>query len=127
MLALVVGRDHRFARCESIGVGALNDESMVLPTTEFATCVQIDRYFRQIDPDGGQFIERGHRKIVRRTCLATLLPTNIASDRGDLAAIKLIPSGLRRTAVLLRRKGAYRTVAARAFIELVHACRAGKR
>ncbi|KVZ93431.1 hypothetical protein WL24_30125 [Burkholderia ubonensis] len=66
-------------------------------------------------------------EIVRRTGLATLLPANIASDRDDLVAIELTPSELRRTAVLLQRKDAYRTVAARAFVELAHVCGAGKR
>ena len=131
MLALVVGRDHRFAQCETIGVSALNDESMVLLTAEFATRVQIDRYFRQSDIRPRIRMEANSLsaviEIVRRTGLATLLPANIASDRDDLVAIELTPSELRRTAVLLQRKGAYRTVAARAFIELAHACGVGRR
>ncbi|EDT38017.1 transcriptional regulator CynR [Burkholderia ambifaria] len=131
MLALVVGRDHRFAQCKTIGVSALNDESMVLLTAEFATRVQIDRYFRQSDIRPRIRMEANSLgaviEIVRHTGLATLLPANIASDRDDLVAIELTPSELRRTAVLLQRKGAYRTVAARAFIELAHACAGGRR
>lgn len=130
-MALVVGRDHRFARCKTIGVGALNDESMVLLTAEFATRVQLDRYFRQSDIRPRIRMEANSLgaviEIVRRTGLATLLPANIASDRDDLVAIELTPSELRRTAVLLQRKDAYRTVAARAFVELAHVCGAGKR
>ncbi|WP_232441021.1 transcriptional regulator CynR [Burkholderia ubonensis] len=130
-LALVVGQDHRFARCETIGVGALNDESMVLLTGEFATRVQLDRNFRQSNIRPRIRMEANSLgaviEIVRRTGLATLLPANIASDRDDLVAIEPTPSELRRTAVLLQSKDAYRTVAARAFVELAHPCGAGKR
>ncbi|MCA3789193.1 MAG: transcriptional regulator CynR, partial [Burkholderia sp.] len=41
-------------------------------------------------------------------------------------AVALDPAVLRRTAVLLQRKGAYRSAAARAFVELALAQGAGK-
>ena len=44
-------------------------------------------------------------EIVRRTNLATLLPATIATGHDDLVAIALDPAVLRRTAVLLQRKG----------------------
>lgn len=65
-------------------------------------------------------------EIVRRTNLATLLPATIAAGHDDLAAVALDPAVLRRTAVLLQRKGAYRSAAARAFAELALAQGAGK-
>ena len=131
VLALVVNRDHRLAQCRMTGVNMLNEESMVLLTSEFVTRAQIDRYFRQnrIRPriqmeanSLGTVIE-----IVQRTDLATMLPASIAINRDDLVAIELTPSELRRTAALLRRKGAYQTMATRAFIELAHACVAVER
>ncbi|WP_323125992.1 LysR substrate-binding domain-containing protein [Acinetobacter faecalis] len=59
-------------------------------------------------------------EIVRHTQLSTLLPFNIASNRDELIAIALAPSLLQRTAVLLQRKGAYQSAAAKAFIDLAH-------
>ena len=131
VLAVVVNRNHRLAQCRMTGVDVLNEESMVLLTSEFVTRAQIDRYFRQnrIRPriqmeanSLGTVIE-----IVQRTDLATMLPASIAINRDDLVAIELTPSELRRTAALLRRKGAYQTMATRAFIELAHACVAVER
>lgn len=65
-------------------------------------------------------------EIVRRTNLATLLPATIAAGHDDLAAVALDPAVLRRAAVLLQRKGASRSAAARAFVELALAQGAGK-
>ena len=59
-------------------------------------------------------------EIVRYTSLSTLLPSNIANNYDELIAIKLAPSLLQRTAVLLQRKGAYQSAAAKAFINLAH-------
>ncbi|KVO14537.1 hypothetical protein WK05_01815 [Burkholderia ubonensis] len=49
--------------------------------------------------------------------LATVLPDAIARANGDLCALELDPPLPTRTAALLTRKGAYRSVAARAFVE----------
>ncbi|KVP34962.1 transcriptional regulator [Burkholderia ubonensis] len=129
MLALVVNQDHCLARDRIIGVDALNDESMVLMTSEFVTRVQIDQYFLQHNIRPRIRMEANSLsaiiEIVRRTRLATLLPASMASNRGELAAIELAPSELKRTAVLLQRKGAYQTAAARAFIELALECADG--
>ncbi|OJA25250.1 transcriptional regulator CynR [Burkholderia ubonensis] len=129
MLALVVNQDHCLARDRIIGVDALNDESMVLMTSEFVTRVHIDQYFLQHNIRPRIRMEANSLsaiiEIVRRTRLATLLPASMASNRGELVAIELAPSELKRTAVLLQRKGAYQTAAARAFIELALECADG--
>ncbi|MBC7210316.1 MAG: transcriptional regulator CynR, partial [Pseudomonas sp.] len=105
-----------------IGPQALNDESMILLSAEFATREQIERYCRQhgIRPQVlmeanaiGAVIE-----VVRRTTLSTLLPANIVLAHDDLAAIALDPLRLQRTAVLMQRRGVYQTAAARAFLAL---------
>ena len=57
-------------------------------------------------------------EVVRRTTLSTLLPATVALAHQGLFAIELSPQRLHRTAVLMQRKGAYQTSAARAFIEL---------
>lgn len=121
-LALVVGSQHPLAQASAIGPQALNDESMILLSAEFATREQIERYCRQhgIRPQVmmeanaiGAVIE-----VVRRTTLSTLLPANIVLAHDDLAAIALDPLRLQRTAVLMQRRGVYQTAAARAFLTL---------
>ncbi|OVZ64958.1 transcriptional regulator CynR [Pigmentiphaga sp. NML080357] len=121
-LALVVGRGHRLAGRKTIGLRALNDESLVLLTAEFATREQIDRYCRQNNLRPRVLMEANSLgaviEIVRRTALSTLLPAKIASEREGLVAIALAPSRLKRTAVLMQRRGAYQTAAAREFVRL---------
>lgn len=121
-LALVVGERHPLAGQSAIDLDALSAESLILLSEEFATREQIDRYCRQhnITPRVkmeanviGAVIE-----VVRRTTLSTLLPANVALAHQGLFAIELSPQRLHRTAVLMQRKGAYQTSAARAFIEL---------
>ncbi|WP_248920769.1 transcriptional regulator CynR [Pseudomonas entomophila] len=124
-LALVVGSRHPLAKSSAIGAQALNDESMILLSAEFATREQIERYCRQhgIRPQVrmeanaiGAVIE-----VVRRTTLSTLLPATLAQAHDDLVAIALDPLRLQRTAVLMQRKGVYQSAAAQAFITLAKA------
>lgn len=121
-LALVVSRQHPLAGERSIDLQGLNDESLILLSTEFATREQIDRYCRkhaihprvQMEANAlGAVIE-----IVRRTTLSTLLPARIALAHPDLVAVTLEPERLQRTAVLMRRRDAFQSAAVRAFIEL---------
>lgn len=121
-LALVVGREHPHARRRSIGLQALNRESLVLLSAEFATREQIDRYCRQHGVQPHVAIEANSVgaviEIVRRSRLASLLPAAVAARANDLHAIALQPRLLERTAVLLRRRDAYQSAAARAFVAL---------
>lgn len=121
-LALVVGSQHPLAGEAATGLQALNSESLILLSKEFATREQIDRYCNQhgIRPRVvmeanviGALIE-----VVRRTTLSTLLPAAIARAHPELVAIELEPQRLQRTAVLMQRKGVYQSAAARAFIEV---------
>ncbi|MFP3497082.1 transcriptional regulator CynR [Pseudomonas sp. SIMBA_059] len=118
-LALVVGSQHPLVGERTIGLPALNAESLILLSQAFATREQIDRYFNQhgIRPRVvmeanviGALIEG-----VRRTTLSTLLPAAIARAHPGLVAIELGPQRLQRTAVLMQRKGVYPSAAARAF------------
>ncbi|RUL79083.1 transcriptional regulator CynR [Dyella choica] len=121
-LALVVGKAHPYAQKRTIGLQALNDESMVLLSAEFATREQIDRHCRQHGAQPRVAIEANSIsavvEIVRRTTLSTLLPADVAAQHSDLSAVALNPKLLERTAVLLQRKGAYHSAAHRAFVEL---------
>ncbi|UOK41007.1 transcriptional regulator CynR [Pseudomonas palleroniana] len=121
-LALVVGCQHPLAGERTIGLPALNAESLILLSQAFATREQIDLYFNQhgIRPRVvmeanviGALIEG-----VRRTTLSTLLPAAIARAHPGLVAIELGPQRLQRTAVLMQRKGVYPSAAARAFREV---------
>jgi LysR family transcriptional regulator, cyn operon transcriptional activator len=121
-LALVVGKAHPCAGKRTIGLRALNDESLILLSGEFATREQIDRYCWQHAVNPRVAIEANSvgmvMEMVRRTTLSTLLPAAIATQHPDLFAVSLKPGLLKRTAVLLRRKGAYQSAASRAFSEL---------
>lgn len=121
-LALVVSTRHPLANVQSVGLQTLNAESLVLLSKEFATREQIDSYCRKhgihprvlMEADAlGAVIE-----IVRRTPLSTLLPEKTALAQDNLVAIALEPERLTRTAVLMRRRDAYQSFAARAFTEL---------
>jgi LysR family cyn operon transcriptional activator len=121
-LALVVSSGHALANETSIGLETLSAESLVLLSAEFATREQIDHFCRQHDIRPKVQIEANSIsaviEIVRRTRLSTLLPSTIAFAHQDLVAIALDPVRLQRTAVLMQRKDAYRSAAARAFVGL---------
>ncbi|MFK0310082.1 transcriptional regulator CynR [Pseudomonas sp. NPDC090233] len=120
-LALVVSRTHPLAQKQSVGLQTLSAESLVLLSGEFATREQIDRYCRQHDIHPQVRMEANTisavLEIVRRVKLSTLLPAAVALAHDDLIAITLDPARLQRTAVLMRRKGAYQSAALRVFIE----------
>ncbi|QXH55115.1 transcriptional regulator CynR [Pseudomonas maumuensis] len=124
-LALVVGRAHPLATARSIGPQALNDESLILLSAEFATREQIERYCRQHGIQPKVRMEANAigavTEVVRRTTLSTLLPATLAQAHDDLTAIALDPLRLQRTAVLMQRRGAYQSAAAQAFIEVATA------
>nr|WP_314615405.1 transcriptional regulator CynR [uncultured Pseudomonas sp.] len=123
-LALVVNDRHPLATAQSVGLQALSAQSLILLGTEFATREQIDRFCQQhgIRPQVRMEANAISAviEIVRRTALATLLPATIALAHEDLLAIALDPVRLQRTAVLMQRRGAYQSAAARAFIELAN-------
>ncbi|QCR38587.1 transcriptional regulator CynR [Nissabacter sp. SGAir0207] len=121
-LALVVSPRHPLAKETSIGLETLNAESLVLLSPEFATREQIDSYCRTHGIHPKVLIEANALgaviEIVRRTALSTLLPAKIALAHNDLVAIALEPERLQRTAVLMWRRDAWRSSAARVFTEL---------
>ncbi|PNA95843.1 MULTISPECIES: transcriptional regulator CynR [unclassified Pseudomonas] len=121
-LALVVGKHHPLATTGSIGLEALNSESLILLSAEFATREQIDSYCRQHNIRPHVQVEANTIsaliEVVSRTTLSTLLPATIAQAHEQLVAIELDRQRLQRTAVLMQRKGVYQTAAARAFVEL---------
>lgn len=121
-LALVVSTRHPLAKSESVGLQALSTEALVLLSKEFATREQIDGYCRKHGIHPKVMMEANALgaviEIVRRTLLSTLLPAKTALAQADLVAIALKPERLTRTAVLMQRRDAYQSCAARAFTEL---------
>jgi LysR family cyn operon transcriptional activator len=122
-LALVVGKSHPCARrTRAMALGGFEGLALVLLNEAFATRGYVDRYCRQHGVAPQIAIEVNSVsavvEIVRRGRLATVLPVAIADESTDLCAIRLEPPLPRRTAALLRRKGAYRSAATRAFVAL---------
>ncbi len=128
-LALVVRTGHPLASETSIGPEVLSAESLVLLSAEFATREQIDRFCRQHGIRPHVRMEANSIsaviEIVRRTNLSTLLPATIAFAHQDLNAIALDPVRLQRTAVLMQRRDAYRSAAAKKFVALAKEVAAG--
>ncbi|MCX5589856.1 transcriptional regulator CynR [Alcaligenes endophyticus] len=121
-LALVVNRTHALAERKTIDRSALEQESLVLLTREFATRRQIDRYCHEHDLALHVQMESNSlnaiTEVVRRTGLSTLLPAAIAANNEYLLALNLEPAAPQRSAILMQRKGAYQSAAMSAFIEL---------
>jgi LysR family transcriptional regulator, cyn operon transcriptional activator len=122
-LALMVGKSHPYAkRRRAITLEDFNREALVLLNPEFATRVQIDRLCRRLGAAPRIAIEVNSIsaivEIVRRGRLATVLPAAIAREQKGLFLVPLEFALDERTAVLLQRKGAYRTAAAQAFVAL---------
>ncbi len=123
-LCLVVGNNHaRTGVPTPMTLHQMEQESLVLLSSDFATRRHIDRYFRDhgiaphiaIEADSISAIV----EIIRRGQLATVLPEAIAREQHGLHPLDLSPAIPNRTAALLRRKGAYVSAASHAFTELL--------
>lgn len=122
-LSLVVGEGHsHYGRSKPLPAKALEDQALVMLSSDFATRLHIDRYFKHqhITPQTaievssiGAIVE-----IVRRGSLVTVLPDAISLEQRGLSSIPLSPALPPRTVALLRRRGAYRSAAGRAFAEM---------
>ncbi len=121
-LAFVTARTHRLARRRrALTPAELGGEALVLLSRAFATRESIDRYFAEHRAQPKVAVETNTvtavLELVRRGRLATVLPEAVARASGELCALDVDPPLPTRTAALLTRNGAYRSVAARAFIE----------
>jgi LysR family cyn operon transcriptional activator len=121
-LVLVVGENHPHAGQSRLAIQALTAEAMVLLTPEFATREQIDRSCRKHKVHPRVVAEANSIstviEVVRHSRLSTLLPANIAQSRSQLSVIHLDPPLEHRVAVLLLRRDAYQSAAAKAFVTL---------
>lgn len=123
-LALVVGKRHPYAtRQQPLSLREFANEPRVLLNGDFATRVHIDRHCQQrgIKPriaieanSVGGIIEM----VQHSNRLATVLPEEVARHHEGLCPMMLIDGVPQRTVALLQRRGAYRTAACRAFVEM---------
>lgn len=123
-LSLVVGAGHaRATRRKPLGAQDFAQEPLVLLNKAFATRRHIDEYCARHRIEPRVAIEASSIsaifEIVRRGRLATILPDGIAREHGELHLVPLHPALPSRTAVLLRRKNAYRSAASTAFVQLL--------
>lgn len=121
-LALVVSSNHALANREFINLDELHQYPMVLLNQKFATRVQIDDHFRHIGVHLQAHTEvdsiSAIIEIISRTPLVTIIPENIPRHNNDLVAIPLPDKQFERTAIIMRRKDAWQSVAITEFISL---------
>ncbi|EYU14927.1 transcriptional regulator CynR [Photorhabdus aegyptia] len=123
-LSLIVGQSHRFiGQQTSLTAKMLEHEGLALLSKDFATRSHIDLYFQKQGITPRIAIEANSIsaivEIVRRGRLATLLPDVIAHEQTGLYSIAIRPTLPQRNAVLLWRRGAYRSAASQAFANLI--------
>ncbi len=121
-LALVVSKNHSLATRQTIALEELQNHPMVLLNQKFATRVQIDDHFRRIGIHLQAHTEvdsiSAIIEIIRQTPLMTIIPENIPRHNDNLIAIPLPNKQFERTAIIMRRKDAWQSVAVVEFIHL---------
>jgi LysR family transcriptional regulator, cyn operon transcriptional activator len=122
-LSLVIGKSHRFANGRSeMTLREFENEALVLLSREFVTRELIEDYCRQYGVVLHVAMEVNSIsaviEMVRRSTLATVLPSAVTRQNSELRSVRLEPALPQRTAALLLREGAYRSAATRAFIAL---------
>ena len=122
-LSLVIGKSHRFANGRSeMTLREFENEALVLLSREFVTRELIDDYCRQYGVVLHVAMEVNSIsaviEMVRRSTLATVLPSAVTRQNSELRSVRLEPALPQRTAAVLLREGAYRSAATRAFIAL---------
>ncbi|MGW1636296.1 transcriptional regulator CynR [Streptomyces lavendulae] len=107
---------------EPLPVSALADRRLALLSGDFATREHIDAYLAAHGVRPRVAVEAGSvqalTELVQRTGLATVLPDAVTDDHPRLSPVRLDPPLPPRTVCLLRRDGAYRSAASRAFTAL---------
>lgn len=119
-LHLVVGGSHPHAgKHSSLGVHGLGQESLALLSKNFALRRHVDQYFQEHGITPHIAIETNSISvildIIRHGQLATVLPSRIAHDQYGIHPISLHPELPHHSVTLVRRKGAYKSAACRAF------------
>lgn len=125
-LSLVASAAHpTLSRKQWLKLADFKQQPLVLLNSDFATRRYIDDYCRGLDVKPQITMEANSIsaiiEIVRSTQLATILPSAVTRAQAGLHAVQIRPPLPQRTAALLSRKGAYRSAACLAFVELIKA------
>jgi len=118
-LSVVVGQQHPCAkRRQPLAPADLARQPLALLSADFATRSYVDAYLRRQGIAAHIAIEANTIsalvEIIRRSDLATILPSAISAANPQLRNVKLEPPLPQRSVALLRRKGAYLSAAAEA-------------
>ncbi|MFE1315666.1 transcriptional regulator CynR [Streptomyces sp. NPDC058755] len=123
-LSLVTATQHNRTPPEPLGVRVWQERELALLSGDFATRGHIDDYLADHRVAPRIAVEANSIQalieIVQRTTLATVLPDAITHDHPHLTPVPVDPPLPTRTVALLRRDGAYRSAAGRAFTQLTH-------
>jgi LysR family cyn operon transcriptional activator len=127
-LQLAVGTSHPCAgRAEPLAARALGQEPLVMLNKDFALRRLFDTHCLELGIAPNIRLEADSLsvivEIVRQGRLGTILPRTIAGTRKDLCPVALTPELPRHTVTLICRRGAYKSPACRAFVDLAaYAC-----
>lgn len=121
-MTLVVSDQHRFARRREITAEQLQDQPLVLLTTQFPSRLLVSRWFAQAGVDPNVRIEIDSTDTilatVQRTRLATIQTRRMAAIFPRLRCIPLKPR-LNRTVAILWCSGSDRSAAAQAIATMI--------
>lgn len=124
-LQMVVGRGHPLEKQKTpLSAEMFSRQPLALLNGDFATRQFIDIYCQQHGLHPEVVVEANAISaiidIVRHGRLATILPEGVAQDHPQLQVLPLDSLLPTRRALLLQRKGSYRSAAARAFSDVLH-------
>lgn len=123
-LSVVASASHpTLKRKQWLKLADFKQQPLVLLNSGFATRRYIDDYCRTLEITPQIAMQANSIsaviEIIRHTQLATILPREVAMAQQGLHAVQLRPPLPQRTVALLSRKGAYRSAACRAFVDVV--------
>lgn len=122
-LQLLVSRNHRLARRRSMPMAQLHELPLCLLPRSFATRRMLEDSFRAAGVAPQVRVEMESVSALIAACesgqLATIVPERAAAMNSQMRAITLTDPQPTRHAGILWRKGASRSAAAQAFVELL--------
>jgi LysR family cyn operon transcriptional activator len=130
-LALVVGKEHRFAQRKKIRLEELQGVNLVLPSRGLQARMMLDRLLEGKEIALTSNLELNETNILLKMVAtgnhATILSTSAVFGKDRFKAVPLDEPGNIMEASLLRLKGAYQKTAAKEFIKILLDTEAVKR
>lgn len=122
-LLLVVRRDHPFAGRSKVRMPELAGVPMVLLSRDYSTRQIIDKYFEQVGIKPEVACETNTIDLMiglaTRTDLAAIIPESAVSRSSEIDVLEVIHPSLIRISALMWPRHKYRSLASRAFAEIV--------